>query len=291
MKKFILTAAALTFGVFAYAQDIAGSPTAGYVAPLPGAGAGANTGLSEQYGNAQRVRVRQAGTEQSVYTRQDNGTGSGGNMAEVRQTGSVTNASGFRNAAEVLQSGTTNSSLTLQEGDLNNAVTRQGQTNTASADNKAYIRQGVANQAEGNRAAIDQDGNRNRASILQTYDNSDAWTRQNGDDNKSMITQDAGPNGTDGHEGWNYQTGNSNESTIMQSGAGGRNVAQNIQAGDFNKIKQIQVTTATAGQAGNTAVARQGSIGAPGGSELDFQAYLPNLVDIATFFEPQFRIF
>ena len=258
MKRFMLTAAALTFGLFAYAQDIPGSPTAGYVAPLPGAGAGANTGLSEQYGNAQRVRVRQAGTEQSVYTRQDNGSGTGGNMAEVVQTGSVQASSGFRNATEVLQSGTTNSSLTRQEGDLNNAVTRQGQNNDASSNNKAYIRQGVADQAEGNRAAIDQDGDGNLARTRQTYDNSDAWTIQNGIANKSMINQNAGPNQTDGHSGYNFQLGEGNESTIMQSGNGGRNMAEAVQVGDFNQAKQTQVTSASAGQDGNRASVLQG---------------------------------
>ena len=163
MKKVVLSAIALFVGAIGFSQVTDGDgnsssdPTV--IAALPGAGAGANTGLSVQYGNAQRVRVRQAGTRQSAYTVQDNGSGAGGNQAFVRQTGAVGPNSGVLNAAEVLQSGTTNSSLTRQEGDRNKANTRQGQNNDASANNKAYIRQGNANQAERNFAQIDQDGN------------------------------------------------------------------------------------------------------------------------------------
>ncbi len=261
MKKVVLSAIALFVGAVGFSQVTDGDgnsssdPTV--IAALPGAGAGANTGLSVQYGNAQRVRVRQAGTRQSAYTVQDNGSGAGGNQAFVRQTGAVGPNSGVLNAAEVLQSGTTNSSLTRQEGDRNKANTRQGQNNDASANNKAYIRQGNANQAERNFAQIDQDGNGNLASTVQTYDNNDAWTQQDGTENKSMIRQNGGPNGTAGHYASVQQEGLGNDSTVMQQGAGARNTAYSLQVGELNQAKQMQNTSAAAGT-GNRAGVIQG---------------------------------
>ncbi len=258
MKKAILCAAALMFGTMAFAQ-VSGAPTASAVPALPGAAAGANTGESIQNGNDNKVRVRQAGTSQSVYTNQNDGSGSGGNLAAVQQTGLVNPTSGIANLAEVLQSGSANQSTTLQEGDYNNAVTRQGQNDDSSARNKALIRQGTGQQAENNHAAIEQDGDDNLARTQQTYDNSDAWTRQIGDGNKSMIIQNAGPNGTTGHEAMNYQEGDRNESSIDQSGAGARNTAVAIQRADDNQAKQLQTTTATAGSGmGNRAGITQG---------------------------------
>ena len=153
MKKAILCAAALMFGTMAFAQ-VSGAPTASAVPALPGAAANANTGESIQNGNDNKVRVRQAGTSQSVYTNQNDGSGSGGNLAAVQQTGLVNPTSGIANLAEVLQSGSANQSTTLQEGDYNNAVTRQGQNDDSSARNKAWIRQGTGQQAESNHAAI-----------------------------------------------------------------------------------------------------------------------------------------
>ena len=257
-----MTAVAVLIGAVGFSQvtDSSGnvSPSPNVISALPGAGAGANTGLSVQYGNAQKVRVRQAGTSQSVYTYQDNGSGTGGNQALVRQTGAVGPNSGVGNAADTRQSGTTNSSITRQEGDYNESVTLQGQQDDSSTGNKALIRQGVANQAEGNYAAISQDGNNNQASTQQTYDNSDAWTQQTGDDNKSMINQDAGPNQTDGHYAMNEQEGNRNESFIGQSGAGARNFARTIQGGNDNQAKQMQVATDGAGGTGNDAGIDQG---------------------------------
>lgn len=239
-------------------SQVSGAPTAGTAAALPGAGVGANTGLSVQNGDDNKVRVRQAGTEQSVLTYQDNGSGLGGNLARVRQTGSVSGVSGYQNAAEVNQSGTANQATSVQEGDLNNSIINQGQNDDASSGNKAAIRQGIADQAESNYAATEQDGNDNISGTLQTYDNSDAWTRQIGDENKNMIVQDAGPNGTDGHEAMVIQDGDRNESAIMQSGEGARNIATAEQYGDDNKAKQLQTTSAGAGMVGNRAGLIQG---------------------------------
>ena len=263
MKKAIFCAIALMVGGMTYAQvtDADGnvSPVTTPVPILGGAAIDANTGLSIQNGDDQRVRVRQAGTYQSVYTNQDNGvTGTGGNQAAVRQTGSVTATSGVANAADVLQSGTTNSSWTRQEGDDNHAVTHQGQTDGTSTNNRAKIRQGTGQQAEDNFAAITQNGVDNRAQTQQTYDNSDAWTQQTGLENKSMIVQDAGPNQTDGHYAMNQQEGERNESFISQQGNGARNSARTLQRGNDNQAKQMQTATDGTGGAGNDAGIQQG---------------------------------
>ncbi len=249
IKKIIFSISALLFGTFAFAQlnpapygpqYVGPAPTATLQPALPGAATGANTGLSVQNGNTNKVRVRQAGTSQSVYTFQNDGTGSGGNYAKVMQTGAVQSASGLENAAEVLQSGSDNRSQTKQEGDYNSAVTRQGQNNLASSGNKAGIRQGTGQQAENNVALVDQDGDLNDASIQQTYDNSEAWTVQNGSGNQSMVNQDAGPEDTAGHYAYTNQQGNDNQNAIMQSGNGQSNWAWTYQDGDNNLSKQVQ---------------------------------------------------
>jgi len=264
------------------------APTAGTAAALPGAGVGANTGLSVQNGDDNKVRVRQAGTEQSVLTYQDNGSGLGGNLARVMQTGDVTGASGYQNAAEVNQSGTTNQSTTVQEGDLNNAITNQGQNDDASANNKARIQQGTGDQAEANYAAVDQDGNDNQSSTLQTYDNSDAYTLQSGNGNANMIVQDAGPNGSDGHEAYAAQLGDYNESSINQSGNGGRNNAQVRQFGSYNQSKQTQATNAAAGTVGNSGYVQQGSLSglAVNPSNTAFGVLFPTIIDNITAIDP-----
>jgi len=259
MKKVIFCAVALFVGGMTYAQvtdaDGNSSPTPNVIAPIPGSAAGANTGLSVQNGHENKVRVRQAGTSQSVYTFQDDGTtGFGENKADVRQTGAVSAASGVANAADVRQSGALNSSATRQEGDNNDAVTRQGQIDGFSTANKARIRQGTGQQAQDNYAAIDQNGDNNWASTQQTYDNSDAWTQQTGDNNKSMILQDAGPNQTDGHYAMNQQEGNENESFISQQGNGARNSARTYQVGDNMQAKQYQTATAGSGSANDAGI-------------------------------------
>jgi hypothetical protein len=252
MKKFIFIFFALLVSTFGFAQLNPAPYGPQYVGPaskatlqpaLPGAQAGANTGLSVQNGNANKVRVRQAGTSQSVYTIQDDGTGIGGNQAKVMQTGAVQAISGVENAAEVYQSGTNNRSQTKQEGDYNSAITRQGQNSPNSANNKAGIRQGTGQQAEHNVAVIDQDGEDNESSIKQTYDNSEAWTVQNGNSNQSMVVQNAGPNGTAGHYAYTEQIGIDNKNAILQSGEGQSNWAFTYQEGENNLSEQTQVQT------------------------------------------------
>ena len=257
MKRLIFSALAFCVASFTYGQvtdsegDVA--PTSSQVAALPGAAADANTGTSIQNGDDNRVRVRQAGTRQSVYTNQNNGDGTGGNLARIMQTGEVQAGSGVENFASVMQSGSENQSTVQQEGDFNNAYMAQGQNDAGSSGNRGYIRQGDGQQAEANYAAMEQDGADNQATIYQTFDNSDAWTRQNGEANKSEIWQNAGPNQTDGHEAWNLQDGDRNESYVNQSGAGARNRAAAAQDGDDNQARQVQTTSAGAGGTGNFA--------------------------------------
>ena len=266
MKKLMLSAAALMCATVMFAQNdpitaddgVSTSPdyVASGVAPVA---TGANTGKSVQNGNANMVQVRQAGTSQDVYSHQDDGSGLGGNLATIMQTGAVSSASGVANKANLMQSGTNNQSRTKQEGDENISITRQGRNgDDGSEGNKAAIRQGTGQQAEYNYAAIDQDGDNNQARTQQTYDNSDAWTRQTGDLNKSQVVQNAGPNGTDGHSALVEQEGDRNESSVAQSGLGGRNESTSLQIGDDNKAVQSQTTDALAGSAGNRAGMKQG---------------------------------
>lgn len=266
MNKKIIVIAAILAGTTAFAQYgpqyVGAAPTSTLQPALPGAATTANTGLSIQNGDDNKVRVRQAGTNQSVYTNQDNGSGLGGNLARVRQTGQVGPNSGVENAADVIQSGTVNKSTTYQEGDYNSAVTRQGQNNTASSGNQAWIRQGTGQQAENNVAVVDQDGDNNKAWTQQTYDNSESWTVQNGDGNESQVKQNAGPNNTAGHYAYTNQQGNANENSIDQSGAGESNWAWAYQTGNSNVSIQKQTETDTDSQGTgyvNYALADQGA--------------------------------
>ena len=261
MKKVILGAAALIFAAGMYGQANPAPPQApaqalGLTSSSPDPNA--NMGESVQNGNANKVLIQQAGTNQMVYTKQDDGTGTGGNRAWIAQTGQVSGASGVENAAEVHQSGSLNQSKTLQEGDYNEALTRQGQNNLASSENKAFIHQGTGQQAQDNKAGVDQDGIKNQARTLQTYDNSVAWTKQVGDENTSDIKQNAGPNQTDGHKAEVDQTGDDNASWINQYGAGATNEAVTFQLGTENNAIQVQQNTAGSGGSVNNAMISQG---------------------------------
>ena len=128
MKKVVLSAMALMIGAAMVAQvdtsgDVAPAYAPSNVAP---SAAGANTGLTQQDGTNNKIRVRQAGTSQDVYSVQGNGLGNGGNLAKVMQTGAVNTTSGIANKANVFQLGTANQSNTIQEGDENKAITKQG---------------------------------------------------------------------------------------------------------------------------------------------------------------------
>jgi hypothetical protein len=261
MKKLLVSAVVLTFSVAVYAQDT-GAQKAVQVVQIPGSATGANTGESIQNGTSNAVQVRQAGTEQSVLTNQNGDR----NLARLMQTGNVNGnqaLSGQLNLAEVDQDGFNNESTTVQEGDFNNAYTQQNNdAGEESIGNRAQIMQGTGNQAENNDAAIEQDGQDNSAYTLQTYDNSDAWTIQNGVGNTSEISQNAGPEDSEGHFAIVDQLGEDNESRINQSGADGdqdRNTAFTRQGGEGNAAEQIQVSSGNAG--GNTAGILQGFTG------------------------------
>jgi len=258
MKKVILCAGALLFGSFAFAQVNGSAPTADETVANHSTDATANRGETIQEGNANKVRVRQAGTRNSVYTNQDDGSGIGGNLGDIIQTGEVSGISGVANEVELRQSGSRNQSSMYQQGDRNNAVTLQGQNEDDSSNNRALISQGNNGQAERNFAAIEQDGDRNQATTNQRWDNNDAWTRQNGDRNGSMITQTAPPENSAGHAAISDQLGDRNEATITQTGAGARNTAEVSQFGDRNQAKQMQTATDAAANMGNTGYINQG---------------------------------
>jgi len=249
MKKLLVSAMALTFGVALYAQDT-GARKAVQVDQISGSATGANTGESIQNGSDNAVQVRQAGTEQSTLTNQ-NGVA---NFARVMQTGNVNGnqaLSGQLNLAEVQQTGYNNQATSVQEGDRNNSfISQNNDAGEESLGNRAQIMQGTGDNSEDNDAAIEQDGQDNSAYTLQTYDNSDASTVQNGVGNTSEINQNAGPENSAGHFAIVDQTGMNNESRVNQSGADGdqdRNSAFARQTGVGNKVEQIQVSSGSAG--------------------------------------------
>jgi hypothetical protein len=249
MKKVIFCAIALMLGGMTYAQygpQYAGPTETSKLQPaLPGAAVDANTGLSIQKGMDQKVRVEQAGTQQSAFTYQENGSGAGGNLAWICQTGVNMPTSGVQNAADIIQSGDVNQSFVRQEGDFNSAITKQG-LNYASTNNKAHIHQGEADQAEYNIAKLEQDGADNQGHIFQTYDRSDAWTIQDGERNNSYVRQIAPPDKTGGHYAYTKQIGNDNKNTIWQVGMFGEgDWAWAYQTGDANGSYQSQMDTGT----------------------------------------------
>lgn len=252
MKKLILSVAALAIATVAMAQDT-GARKAVQVAQIPGSAMGANTGESIQNGSNNAVQVRQAGTEQSTLTNQ-NGVG---NLARVMQTGDVNGneaLSGQLNLAEVEQTGYNNQATSVQEGDFNNSMIDQNNDGgEESLGNRAHIMQGTGDNAENNDAAIEQDGQDNSAYTLQTYDNSDASTVQNGTGNISEIGQNAGPEDSMGQFAIVNQSGEDNESRVDQDNAAGsdaRNVALTTQVGARNKAEQIQSANGSVGNRG-----------------------------------------
>ncbi len=257
MKKVILGAAALMIGSFAFAQYTPSSPTQAVQISNQSVNTGANTGESVQNGNDQKVRVRQVGTSNSAATYQDDGTGTGGNLASISQNGAVGPTSGDSNLAETHQRGSVNQSTANQQGDGNSALTNQGLNNTASSGNKAHIQQGNNLQAEDNWAEVNQDGDDNQARTLQRWDNNEALTTQMGDRNKADIHQAAEPDSSEGHAAEVNQQGDDNQALLYQHGNGARNMATTIQIGNNNASFQVQKATGTSGD-GNNALVDQG---------------------------------
>ena len=198
-----------------------------------------NYGEAIQTGNGNKLQVLQAGTNQSSYSEQGDGTGSGDNRARIWQTGDVSGISGVENAADVRQLGTSNQSSTFQEGDMNEAVTRQGMKDGgASTGNKALINHGTAENGEMNYAMIEQDGQTNSAWTIQSWDKNQARTVQDGDNNMSGVRQRSLTDGAPGNSAINEQYGDGNSSKILQEGES--NFAQAAQKGDNNKADQEQ---------------------------------------------------
>ncbi len=243
MKKVILCATALLIGGVAMAQDGAVAPKKAVEATPNIAIApdlNANYGVSSQDGTSNKVYVAQAGSRQSVWTVQSNGTGIGGNQISVTQTGLVTpGESGIENVVEARQMGTGNSSQIAQQGDYNNALTEQGLTEDDSANNVASIVQGVANQAENNEAYVKQDGDGNNSFTKQTFDNNESSTIQNGTENLASVMQQANPNQSAGHSATVNQDGMRNQATVGQS-EGDRNTSVANQDGNDNRTYQTQ---------------------------------------------------
>ena len=246
MKKVIFGAAALLFSGALFAQVSQSSLRAVDATDSADAQLGVdlatddgNYGEAIQTGNVNKLQVLQAGTNQSTYSVQGDGLGTGDNRARIWQTGDVSGISGVDNAADVRQLGSGNQSSTLQEGDSNEAVTRQGMKDGGlSGDNKAYINHGTAENGEFNYAMVEQDGQANSAWTVQSWDNNEARTVQEGDNNMSGIRQKSGPNGSDGNSALNEQYGDMNSSKIYQDGH--NNYAQAAQKGDSNKADQKQ---------------------------------------------------
>ncbi len=257
MKKVIFCAMALMMGTMLFAQHMPTPPTAPATVPNSSPNPLANTGKSIQNGNGQMVSVQQVGTKNSAKSTQDDGTGTGGNLAFIKQIGAVQpGISGEANAAEVEQHGSANQSTQIQEGDRNEALTQQGMNNAASSGNKAYTQQGTNEQAEDNKVQVVQDGMGNQARTKQTYDNNEALTVQNGDGNRANIRQIASPENSDGHLAEVNQEGDDNQGLVHQSGSGGENAATSWQRGDGNSTVQIQVNTSSAGNQNNAYVSQ-----------------------------------
>ena len=262
MKKITIGAVILMYGGFAFAQSPAPNmpQQAEHIAIIPGAASTANSGQSQQNGNNNRVKVFQAGTNQSASTYQSDGSGTGSNLTYISQVGAVSLASGVENNAEVHQIGTSNELIIDQQGDYNSALSNQGINNDGSANNKAWIRQGVNQQAEHNASEVNQDGRNNIAKSLQTYDNSESLIIQSGNGNMAFNEQDAGPNGSDGHASEISQLGDANQAYTYQKGNGARNNAVTLQEGNNNKSYQTQDNTDVMGGIQNEAFVAQGGV-------------------------------
>jgi len=287
MKKVILSAFALMIGAVGFSQ-VSSTSTPSQVNPQTAVdqrinGGNGNLGEAIQNGNDNKVRVRQAGVNNSVYTNQSDGDLAGGNLADVIQTGAVNGNvgnSGQDNIAETRQTGEANQSSTRQQGDRNDAQTLQGQNNASSKGNLASIQQGTNNNAEDNDAMIQQDGEENEAKTLQRWDNNSAFTIQNGDNNESFVDQASNPENSAGHYGYNEQNGDGNWSVIRQSGSADQE-AYTLQEGDNNKALQIQNSNGASAGAGdgNTALVNQGVETEYGTVRAQYGPILKNNVD------------
>lgn len=246
MKKMLLGASALVFGGAVLAQTPASLET---VKSNPWSGSDANYGLSEQYGTENKVRVRQAGAHQEVYTFQADGSGDGSNQASVTQ---VSMPGTLPNRAATVQLGTENQATSVQWGGYNESAILQGTNDDSSANNKALVSQGTGSApVYGNTSVISQDGEYNLAATSQSGTLGYSEVAQNGEANKAFVYQE----GENGQIAGISQEGNYNEATAHQSGPG-VNAALTLQNGDANRAYQYQESV-NAGL-GNAAVIVQG---------------------------------
>ncbi|AUC82227.1 curlin [Lacinutrix sp. Bg11-31] len=283
MKKVILGAAALLFSGAMMAQvsqnalkDTNGNNSVDAQLSVDLSGTG-NQGEAVQTGNTNKLQVLQAGTNQSSFSIQGDGAGTGDNRARIWQTGDVSGISGVENAADVRQLGSGNQSTTRQEGDQNEAVTRQGMKDGGiSGGNKAYINHGTAENGELNYAMVEQDGQGNSSRTVQSWDNNEARTVQEGDGNMAGIRQKSGPNGSLGNSALAEQYGDMNATKIYQDGHS--QTAASLQVGDNNKANQNQLGN------GNWARVNQGGDGSGpvdrfGSSQATLDTFLDNIAD------------
>ncbi len=232
---------------------------------LPAAAATANRGYSEQNatipGALNDMKARQEGEKNSIVGFQ---TGAG-NMVSMSQMGDVNGNqanSGESNLIYSEQIGQNNDGRLEQQGDKNEILLIQDNDNSFAAGgvvgNKADIQQGNNGNAEKNFAAVDQYGDANSAKLFQSWDNSDAFVVQSGVRNTVEINQYADPENSKGHEALVEQFGDDNQSLVNQNADGnkGRNYARVFSAGNNNKSEQTQTTDSDT--KGNVALVNQG---------------------------------
>ncbi|WGK63728.1 hypothetical protein [Croceiramulus getboli] len=233
MKKVIIGAAALLFGVVGFAQS--------------------NTGTAEQDGSDNLIRVRQIGALNNAELDQDGDN----NQAGILQTGlndaengAPATPAGLANDAAITQEGDLNAAFVDQDGDYNVADIEQTSPSGTDEGNRAYIQQGVG-YAVNNEASISQDGSGNDALTRQFFDSNVASTVQEGDDNDADIRQNApsndagaGPASAASNIASVEQYGDLNGAFVRQNTnpatVGGFNLATIVQDGDDNYGYQTQ---------------------------------------------------
>ncbi len=247
MKKVILSAMALMVGSFAFAQSST-DPAAPTVQSATNLSADplSNAVENNQSGTENYQLVRQEGTASSVYIDQSGGGVGLGNLIYVRQSGDVNGnqaLSGEANRADVRQDGTENETFIRQEGDRNDAAMVQNATVSQSI---GYIRQGTGDNAEDNYAGIEQsNGTNNSAWIQQTYDDNEALTLQDGSNHQALTNQNAGPNGSTGHNARVEQNGDSQMSYVAQTGSGSDADVLQDGASNYSDVQQSGGSAAT----------------------------------------------
>lgn len=256
MKKTLLSVSALVFGGVVLAQTPSSEAALNAAKSNSLVGASANYGVSEQYGDENKVRVRQAGGNQEVYTYQDGVA----NQSSVIQVAEPQDAP---NAAITMQIGSENQATSVQYGGLNGSVIAQGLNDDSSNNNKALVVQGSKDApVYGNISVIEQDGEANLAATVQGNWFNNSEIIQEGIENEAYVHQD----GESGQDAYVDQLGERNVSTVHQLGAA-TNYAATIQTGVDNSAYQYQ-NSWSAGAEGNYGTIIQGDTYVPGSDDL-----------------------